>query len=70
MTKKKDKKEYQKPELVHIDDPAFDETGKGSSGFTGPIGGGHGGGGHSGGGYGGGGSGSGGGGGGHGRGGR
>ncbi len=26
-------KEYQKPELTYIDDPAFDEMGQGSSGF-------------------------------------
>ena len=50
MTKKKDKKEYQKPELVHIDDPAFDETGQGDSRLPGGGGGGTGGGGHGGGG--------------------
>lgn len=27
-------KDYQKPELTHIDDSAFDETGQGSSGFS------------------------------------
>jgi hypothetical protein len=32
---KADIKEYQKPELTHIDDPTFDEMGYGSSGFTG-----------------------------------
>ena len=32
MTKKIDMKDYQKPELTHIDDSAFDETGQGSSG--------------------------------------
>jgi hypothetical protein len=32
---KADIKEYQKPELTHIDDPAFDEMGQGSSGFYG-----------------------------------
>jgi hypothetical protein len=26
-------KSYQKPEIIRIDDPAFDETGQGSSGF-------------------------------------
>jgi hypothetical protein len=35
-----DKKNYQKPELIHIDDPAFDETGHGSWGFPGHGGGG------------------------------
>jgi hypothetical protein len=29
--KKHQKKEYQKPELIRIDDPAFDETGQGLS---------------------------------------
>lgn len=34
MTKRIDVKDYQKPELTHIDDSAFDETGQGSSGFS------------------------------------
>lgn len=36
MTKKKDQKDYQKPELVHIDNPAFDEKGQGASGLGNP----------------------------------
>ena len=35
MIGKEDIKEYQKPELAYIDDPAFDEMGQGSSGFSG-----------------------------------
>lgn len=35
MIEKADMKEYQKPELTYIDDPAFDEMGQGSSGFYG-----------------------------------
>lgn len=34
MSKEIDIKDYQKPELVYIDDPAFDETGQGDSGFN------------------------------------
>jgi hypothetical protein len=34
LTKKIDVKNYQKPELTHIDDSAFDEMGQGSSGFS------------------------------------
>jgi hypothetical protein len=35
LIEKADMKEYQKPEIVLIDDPAFDEMGQGSSGFYG-----------------------------------
>lgn len=35
MIEKANAKEYQKPELTYIDDPAFDEMGQGSSGFSG-----------------------------------
>ena len=33
MTKKENKIEYKKPELISIDDPAFDEKGLGDSGW-------------------------------------
>ncbi len=34
LTKRTDIKDYQKPEIVLIDDPAFEETGQGDSGMT------------------------------------
>lgn len=39
MEQKFDKKNYQKPELIHIDDLAFEETGQGQSFVTQPGGG-------------------------------
>ena len=39
LTKKIDIKDYQKPEIIRIDDPAFDETGQGQSFVNHPGGG-------------------------------
>lgn len=36
MSEEKDVKKYKKPELIHIDDPAFEETGQGYSGLGNP----------------------------------
>jgi hypothetical protein len=38
LTKRIDIKDYQKPEIVLIDDPAFEETGQGDSGIWTPPG--------------------------------
>lgn len=34
MVERVNKKNYQKPELIIIDDPAFEETGQGGSGIS------------------------------------